>query len=375
MEESTSTSGIIADQEMNVSREWKIMEEIPTRGYCRLLKAQRYGVWYVLKTLKNVHADKAVYQELIRKEFDISVRLQHPHVLHTTGWEHIPSVGNCIISEYIDGVTLNSFLQTNPDKKTRLKIADELMDALMYIHSKQIVHRDLKPSNILITHNGNSVKIIDFGLSDTDSYAILKQGAGTQNYSAPEQLSGECSDILCDIYSLGKILNDMHLPYPYSQISQKCIAGRNLRFKSMRNLRKSLNHRRTGLNVAFILVPLIGFMLWFIVMFPSRQGNTSLFKEAKQAPLETYITKGKELLDKAMIPAQTYADTVKEKNYNTYLHYIDLMDTLTYIRYDYCQSIYQSEGNVIGQQVEMALAKYQTDFLVKASKDFGINTE
>jgi hypothetical protein len=110
-------------------------------------------------------------------------------------------------------------------------------------------------------------------------------------------------------------------------------------------------------------------------MFPSRQDNTSLFKETKQTPLETYITKGKELLEKAMIPAQTYADTVKEKNYNTYLHYIDLMDTLTYIRYDYCQSIYQSEGNVIGQQVEMALAKYQTDFLVKASKDFGINTE
>jgi serine/threonine protein kinase len=31
------------------------------------------------------------------------------------------------------------------------------------------------------------VKIIDFGLSDADDYAILKQSAGTLKYMAPEQ--------------------------------------------------------------------------------------------------------------------------------------------------------------------------------------------
>ena len=36
------------------------------------------------------------------------------------------------------------------------------------------MHRDLKPSNIMITRNGGQVKLTDFGMSDADRYAILK---------------------------------------------------------------------------------------------------------------------------------------------------------------------------------------------------------
>ena len=55
----------------------------------------------------------------------------------------------------------------------------QIIDALLYLHNKQIVYRDLKLSNIMITQNGYHVKIIDFGLADTDSYDILKQLAET----------------------------------------------------------------------------------------------------------------------------------------------------------------------------------------------------
>jgi len=375
MNESTSTSGILTDEELNVNRDWEITEEIPTKGYCRLLKGKRYGVWYVLKTLKEAYMDKAIYRELIRKEFDISVKLQHPHILHTTGWENVPSIGDCIISEYIDGMTLETFLQTRPEKKTRQRIADELTEALKYIHSKQIVHRDLKPSNILITHNGNSAKIIDFGLSDTDAYCILKQGAGTEGYSEPEQLSGECSDIMSDIYSLGKILKKLDLSYPYPQVADKCTARRTLRFKSIRDLERSLQHRRIGLNAMLILTPVILLTLWSMVMVPEKQEIPLSHQETAQGQVETYITRGKELIDKAMIPAKSYADTVKEKNYGTFMQFLDLTDTITHIRNNFCQSIYQKEGAHFGQQIETALSKYQMDFLIQASKDFGINKE
>ena len=98
--------------------------------------------------------------------------------------------GPCIVMEYIDGVTLDKFLEGKPSKQLRRKVVDQLIDALAYIHGKQIVHRDLKPSNILVTRNGSNVKIIDFGLSDADDYAILKQAAGTLKYMAPEQNKG-----------------------------------------------------------------------------------------------------------------------------------------------------------------------------------------
>ena len=83
---------------------------------------------------------------------------------------------------------------------TQKKIAEELMDAVGYLHSKGIVHRDLKPENILITRNGEHLKLIDFGLADSDSYAILKQPAGTSGYMSPEQKVTAVADVRNDIY-------------------------------------------------------------------------------------------------------------------------------------------------------------------------------
>lgn len=114
-------------------------------------------------------------------------------------------IGPCIVIEYIDGLTLDAFLETKPSRQTRRKVIEQLVDALAYIHTKQVVHRDLRPSNILITRNGNNLKIIDFGLSDADDYAILKQSAGTLKYMAPEQKNV--------IYETGVDVNNCKIRY------------------------------------------------------------------------------------------------------------------------------------------------------------------
>jgi calcium-dependent protein kinase len=43
------------------------------------------------------------------------------------------------------------------------QIMQQLFMGVNHCHSSQIMHRDLKPENVMIC--GNSVKIIDFGLS------------------------------------------------------------------------------------------------------------------------------------------------------------------------------------------------------------------
>ena len=133
--------------------------------------------------------------------------------------------GNSIVMEYVDGRTLKEFLSENPSRSVRESVARQILEAIGYCHGKQIIHRDLKPSNILVTYNGNHVKLIDFGLSDSDSYAVLKEPAYTKAYAAPEQLAGEEIDNRADLYAFGLILKQL-IPNRYGRVARKCLQPR-----------------------------------------------------------------------------------------------------------------------------------------------------
>ena len=182
-----STSGPIQEQFILPSDRSVSYEPLVSRGFSQLVKVKRQGRWFLLKGLKSELQGQAVYLELLKKEYELMVQLDHPNIVKAYAKELNDQLGPCIAMEYIDGVTLDQYLESKPSWQARRKVVDQLVDALAYIHSNQVIHRDLKPSNILVTRNGNNVKIIDFGLSDADGYAVLKQSAGTVKYMAPEQ--------------------------------------------------------------------------------------------------------------------------------------------------------------------------------------------
>ena len=180
-------------------------------GHTRIFTATKYGKRFMLKCLKNDFLYTPIYRQALAKEFEIGQQLEHPNICRTIDLEKVDNLGTVVVMEYIDGDNLEQLIKKNAlSAELARKIAGQLMDALEYMHNKQMIHRDLKPSNIMITHNGQNVKLIDFGLSDSDSFCVLKSPAGTSGYIAPEQmLPAAKAEPRADIYSLGMVLGDM----------------------------------------------------------------------------------------------------------------------------------------------------------------------
>lgn len=240
-----SYSGIVIEESRR-SEQFSDFTPIPCKGFNLLCKAKRYGRWWVFKGLKEQYRQDENYKNLLHKEFDILISLQHPNIVSAYSMEGIPEMGTCIVMEWIDGITLEHWSGRKTEGED---IFLQLLDAVHYIHAKQIVHRDLKPSNIMITHNGNHVKLIDFGLSDTDDFAILKQPAGTQGYISPEQLVSQQADIRNDIFSIGCILEKILPGKPYTAIIKRCKAPITQRYANVDELKADfMAHRNRHLS-------------------------------------------------------------------------------------------------------------------------------
>lgn len=232
-------------------------------GFTRMFSAVRYGKRYMLKCLKPDFAYTPIYRQALMKEFEIGLQLDNPNICRTISMEQVGDLGECIVMEYVDGGTLESAVTSGKlTEDMVVKIAGQLLDAMEYMHAKRIVHRDIKPSNIMLTHRGGDVKLIDFGLSDSETFCVLKIPAGTRGYMAPEQLQPDAkSDPCADIFSFGKVLEYMagavHSKR-LARIGQKCSDADCTRRPSdtdaVRRMLGSSDSWRVALNVVLMAV-------------------------------------------------------------------------------------------------------------------------
>lgn len=253
----------------------------PANGYSRLHLCRRYGKLHILKSLQPFYSSQEFYKQLLLKEFNIGYQLDHPNIRHTIGWEKNDLLGNYIVLEYIDGIPLTTFIEQG--KLTRAlayKFITEICNALQYIHNKQLIHKDLKPNNILITYNGNNVKLIDFGLADCDDYEILKIPAGTEKYLAPEQLDPNATlDCRTDIYSLGIIIEELATilkDRKLASIAQKCTCQNpNSRFNNTAEIVETLKSKSFGTIYKYAAFIIVSFLITFLYLQYPFAGNKS----------------------------------------------------------------------------------------------------
>lgn len=256
---------------------------VSNSGHTRLFSATKYGKRYMLKCLKKDFLYTPVYQQALTKEFEIGLQLEHPYICRTLGLERLADLGDTLVMEYIDGDTLQALIEKKKlTAELAHKITAQLMDALAYMHSKQIIHRDLKPSNIMVTHTGQNVKLIDFGLSDSDAFCILKLPAGTTGYIAPEQFLPEAkAEPRADIYSLGMVIADMAKATGDKELAKMAklctLHDAQLRPDSIDHLRERLAEKPHHPHLVTFLSLLVGLLVALVCLsyFVRHQASTT----------------------------------------------------------------------------------------------------
>ena len=257
MDINSFTSGPIrplGSQELGVERltDYELLSD---SGHNLVYRAQMGGKWVVIKAAKPTEGERTRNQLLLEREFEIMHRLDSIYVVQTIAMVDDPQLGRAILMEYIHGRPLDKFIAENPTSTERRRVAEELMEALIFLHERQVVHGDLKPSNILITDSGNHVRLIDFGFADNEAF-IAKNIGTSPSISSPEQLPTDVLKPERDIYALGKML-ELLFPHSTKSVIRQCLASNGRRYTSVRQVRAAF-HRYWRMRW---MLPLLAFLI------------------------------------------------------------------------------------------------------------------
>ena len=144
-----------------------------------------------------------------KREIELTVRLQHPHILPIITSGAYDDV-LYYITPFIPGESLRERIAR--DGKLPLddivKILRDVGGALAFAHQRGVAHRDIKPGNILLA-DGHAI-LADFGIAravSTTATPLTDSGLapGTPAYMAPELPTDERADV----YALGVVAYEM----------------------------------------------------------------------------------------------------------------------------------------------------------------------
>lgn len=223
-----SGSGFYEEQDANVGASFTDVNELPCSfADCVRLRARRYGQWWTLTGVSPDCQNPDVAQKRLRERYAQIVTLNHPNVTRAVAMVQTALFADeCVIEEFIDGVPVDEFMQSDPDETLRRKLLEQVVDALQYCHSKGVVHGRLSPHSVIVTHQDHIAKLVDFGCE------------------------GHPQD---DVRAFGDIIGTLRLP-SLKTVADNCRNGRVVTLDNVVKAIKGSKSRKRLAIAAFVLV-------------------------------------------------------------------------------------------------------------------------
>jgi serine/threonine protein kinase len=103
-----------------------------------------------------------------------------------------------------------NYLEQLPEfnERTLGAMFSQMLQGILHVHANGYVHRDIKGENFLLSGDGTTIKLCDFGLSVVlpQSVAPLSGMYGTAPYMSPEMLNHQGYNEKTDIWSFGVLV-------------------------------------------------------------------------------------------------------------------------------------------------------------------------
>ena len=177
----------------------------------------------IFRVLLDEKKDDFLSKILAEERVSLS-HINHPNVAHLIDSGELLEGNPFIVSEYVDGFSLDEKLQIldNFSPLRTARIIRQASYALSEVHQNGILHRGLKPENIFLTVSEagtEQVKVTDFVVTNF----LNKQSLESLRYVSPEQLEGKLPNFASDIFSLAVIAFQMltgRQPFNFSTADQ-----------------------------------------------------------------------------------------------------------------------------------------------------------
>ena len=173
------------------------------------------GTQVAVKVLRGAAAKDGSEIARLRREAQVASALDHPNVVKVFDLDQLQDGSIFVVMELLRGKSLAEKLHKEGPiaPGMAIKVFRQVCLALAAAHDIGVIHRDLKPGNVFLCEDGETAKVLDFGMSKlavgaTGDEKLTQDGytLGTPEYMAPEQCIGATVEARTDLYELGVLI-------------------------------------------------------------------------------------------------------------------------------------------------------------------------